>query len=149
MEPITTFRGQHFFLSNFYPARVDFEGLEYPTVEHAYQAAKTVLAEERIQIQSAMSPSEAKRLGRQITIRSDWDGLKIGIMAELVFSKFFEHPALGELLVGTGTRTIVEENWWGDTFWGTCRGKGRNELGRILMNVREALRQIYACEAGE
>lgn len=139
MEPITTFRGQYFFLSNFYPVRVHFEGLEYPTVEHAYQAAKTVQAEERLTIQALRTPAEAKKMGRQITIRSDWDGWKVAIMFELVFKKFYENTQLGGLLVSTGTRPIIEENWWGDTFWGTYKGRGRNELGEILMDVRKIL----------
>lgn len=145
MESITTFRGQYFYLSNFYPARVHFENLEYPTAEHAYQAAKTIQHEERLMIQALDTPAEAKKLGRQITIRSDWDGFKIQVMSELVFKKFYDHAQLGRLLVSTGNRPIIEENWWGDTFWGTYKGKGRNELGVILMDVREVLR-LHKCK---
>lgn len=142
MNPITTFRGTYFFLSNFYPAEVYFQGLYYPSSEHAYQAAKTVLVEERRVIQSAKTGAEAKKLGKQVTVQPGWDALKLPVMERLVRDKFFRHPELGRALLSTGDASIIEENYWGDTFWGICKGKGRNELGRILMDVRTLLQEL-------
>lgn len=136
---IGPFQGEYAFLSNFYQAPVEFEGIVYPTVEHAFQAAKTVDQEERRRIAALPTPGEAKRAGRKLKIRKDWENIKLHIMHELVQQKF-RHPALRELLLATGDRPIVEINTWNDTFWGVCEGVGQNHLGRILMAVREELR---------
>lgn len=136
---ITSFHGEHRFLSNFWPAGVVLDGELYPSVEHAYVAAKTLDTAERAKVRAVEKPGDVKRLGRKLQLRPDWDAVKLGVMADLVAQKF-QHPELREKLLATGDTTLVEGNTWGDTFWGVCRGKGANHLGKILMATREQLR---------
>lgn len=137
---IDRFQGLHRFLSNFYPATVSLDGEEYPSVEHAYQAAKTLEAPVRRMIRRACTAGDAKRFGSAIVIRSGWNSLKLEIMERLVREKFTRHPSLRSLLLLTGQEELIEGNDWGDRFWGVCRGQGENHLGKILMKVREELR---------
>jgi len=138
-KPITRFRGTWSFLSNFFPALIVLNGKTYPTVEHAYQAAKTVREEERVAIRQAPSPAQAKRLGQRVTLRPDWEQVKLGIMLDLLRRKF-QDPALRRKLLSTGNAPLIEGNHWGDRFWGCVLEKGRwvgkNHLGRLLMRVR-------------
>jgi ribA/ribD-fused uncharacterized protein len=120
---------------------VTLDGVAYPTVEHAFQAAKTSDPEEQRAIRECSSPNQARRMGKRATLRSDWETVKIGIMESLVRQKFTAHPELAAALLATGERRLVEGNTWGDVFWGTVRGRGKNHLGRILMRVREELAQ--------
>lgn len=139
MDVIDRFRGEYWFLSNFYPCEIFYEGDVYPSVEHAYQAAKTEDSEERSKIRNARTPGEAKRLGKSVTLREDWEERKLAVMSFLVWQKFVKNPYLCALLLDTGFTTLVEGNSWGDTFWGKCRGEGKNWLGVILMLVRSSL----------
>lgn len=142
---IVKFRGRWFFLSNFYLAEVEFEGTRYPSVENAFQAAKTLDRTIRKQFTTkTISPSNAKRMGRQILLRTDWSDVRVEIMIQSVRDKFTRHPELGSLLIGTKNRELIEGNDWGDVFWGKCNGRGKNILGRILMQVREELRASAA-----
>lgn len=137
--PILSFADDHDFLSNFYVAPIRFEGAEYPTVEHAFQAAKTPEGKERARIRNAPNPGKAKSLGRKVALRKDWEQVKLGVMEALVREKFTAHPDLAARLLATGERQLVEGNTWGDTFWGVVRGNGKNHLGKILMRVRAEL----------
>lgn len=92
----------------------------------------------------AETPNLAKRLGRQAPIREGWDKLKTDVMYELVRQKFRQHPQLSEQLLSTGDANLVEGNWWGDKFWGVCKGEGENHLGLILMRVRQEIRERIA-----
>lgn len=141
MNRITSFDGEHAFLSNFHPSPVTFEGTIYPTVEHAFQAAKTDDPRERAAVLAQATPGGAKRLGRRLTLRPDWDEARVPVMHVLVYEKFANHPDLAERLLATGDAELVEGNGWGDVFWGVCRGVGANNLGRILMQVRAQLRE--------
>ena len=136
-QTIISFRKEFYFLSNFYSARILWEGMFYPTVEHAYQAAKSNLSSERHTIKNARTPGEAKRLGRRVkSLSKDWNANRIGIMQELIWLKFM-HLQLREWLLATGDAELIEGNSWGDTFWGQCPiGYGENHLGRILMETR-------------
>lgn len=139
---IDRFNGtQYSFLSNFYTAYVVWEGIKYTTSEHAYQAAKTLNLELRKNVFGDMnsSPAVAKRAGRKIELRSDWESVKIDVMREIVRIKFRTHPKLAEKLLATGDEELVEGNTWGDRFWGQVDGVGENWLGKILMEVREEL----------
>lgn len=138
---IEYFTGEYRFLSNFYPAKVNFAARRWPTVEHAYQAAKTFRKEERVAIHRAQTPGEAKRLGRRVTIRKDWEEIKVRIMKALLRDKFYGHEELKNKLLQTGDSELIEGNHWGDTFWGVCKGVGENHLGKLLMEIREELRQ--------
>lgn len=146
-EAIAEFRGCFRFLSNFWSTDVWFEGISYPSLEHAFQAAKTLDAGEREWIRRASSPQAAKRRGgrrgeggRRITLRADWEGVKVGVMRELIAIKFAHGGELAALLLATAERELVEGNWWGDRFWGVCGDCGENWLGRLLMERRAALR---------
>ena len=135
---IPEFQGEYRFLSKFWPAQVELYGVIYPSVEHAYVAGKTMDLSLRRRIAACTTPGEAKRLGRALTLRADWDEIKLDLMLHLVREKF-KHPDLAEKLKNTGNVELIEGNHWNDTFWGVCRGKGQNHLGKILMKVRSEL----------
>jgi ribA/ribD-fused uncharacterized protein len=129
------FRGEYAFLSNFYPAPVKVDDWIFPSAEHAYQAAKSPFQRDWIAIQQ-MTAGQAKKYGRKIKIRLDWKEKKLEIMMGIVALKFIQHPELMAKLMATGDIQIIEENTWGDRFWGVCQGKGHNYLGIILMSIR-------------
>src|SRR5574337_1059347 len=132
---IDSFKDKYRFLSNFYPALVELDGSVYPTVEHAFQAAKTLDWDYRERIFYASTPSIAKRIGRQAPLRENWEGIKVDIMKELLVQKFSTFELKSKLLA-TGDQELIEGNWWGDTFWGVCNGIGHNMLGKLLMEIR-------------
>lgn len=128
--------GPNRFLSNFYPARVEFEGLVYPSVEHAYQSAKTLDMRLRaIFTLEGMTAAQAKYLGRAIKSRHNWDAEKERVMFLCLVSKFSDSQ-LRHSLQATGEQQLVEGNTWNDTYWGVCKGMGQNRLGILLMRVR-------------
>lgn len=137
---IRRFYERYRFLSNFHPAPVVYDGYEYDSTEHAFVAAKTLDPEERAKIRAIKKPGAAKRAGRKLKLRDDWEDVKVNIMAELVLQKFARHPKLRDMLLETGDEELVEGNTWHDYFWGVCNGKGKNMLGKILMRVRELLK---------
>ena len=141
MNDILGFNKEYRFLSNFYPAIVEYDGLDYPSTEHAYQAAKTEDLGQRRRIRESQKPGDAKRSGQQVKMRSDWEQIKISVMKDLVRQKFTKHKDLKEKLLATGDAYLEETNHWKDIFWGVCKGKGLNHLGKILMEVREEIRQ--------
>lgn len=132
---IDNFTGTYRFLSNFYRATVILGDMTYSSVEHAFQAAKTLDEDERLQFHRIIA-GEAKKLGRKIKIRSDWEEIKNSIMLELLHDKF-QIPELRMLLKMTEPEELVEGNTWGDTYWGVCNGVGQNKLGKLLMQVRD------------
>lgn len=140
---IAGFFGPYRFLSNFWFTEVPMHGHVYPSVEHAYQAAKSTCPTERAAIQRASSAAAAKSLGRRVTLRPDWEAVKTHFMLALVRRKFTQ-PTLAERLTATGTAPIFEDTTrWRDTVWGivaTPQGyRGGNRLGRILETVRDEL----------
>ena len=142
MNVIRGFRGEFQFLSNFYPCRIIIEDLAFNSVEAAFQAAKCQNFGDRRKFEG-ITGSEAKKLGRRVKLRSDWESVKIPIMAELVRQKFKNNPALLEKLLATGDDMLVEENTWHDNFYGDCicprcrHIPGLNKLGHILMDLRK------------
>jgi len=139
-EDIIGFHGKYRWLSNFQRVDIMFEYILYPSVEHAYVAAKTLDEEERIKISKLTYAGDAKKYGRNLKIRKDWDSIKENIMLELTREKYRNDMFLTPKLLGTGNCLIVEDNTWNDTFWGVCNGVGENKLGKIIMKVREELR---------
>lgn len=139
MNKIEGFKDEHRFLSNFWTAQVFFEGHSYPSVEHAYQAAKTNNLDQRRVIREQVMAAHAKRLGAAVDMREDWEEVKLEIMYDLVKQKFFRDPLLRKALLETQGIELEETNHWGDTFWGVCNGVGENNLGKILMKVRGEL----------
>ena len=132
---IDSFRGKYYFLSNFYMAPITFDGITYQNNEAAFQAQK-VFGEERLQFAN-ISPNEAKKLGRKVTLRSDWEEVKESLMEEIVRAKFKQNPDLMEKLIDTKDEKLIEGNTWGDRTWGVVNGQGLNLLGKILMKVRD------------
>ena len=112
----------------------------YNSVEHAYQAAKTLDPKERDRIREALSPGLAKQAGRKVTLRPGWLGMRVEVMDDLLRQKFSKEPLRG-WLIGTDPQELVEGNTWGDEFWGVNlrTGQGKNHLGRLLMAIREGL----------
>lgn len=144
IEGIFGFTGKYRFLSNFYPSQVSLDGVSYPTVEHAYQAAKTFNPYEREYVRSRATPAAAKRAGKQFfRMRPDWDDVKVQTMKYLLMQKFMGYHDLSLQLYQTGDIYIEETNTWNDTFWGVCNGKGQNVLGNLLMEIRESVKTLY------
>lgn len=156
MELIDHFEGEYFFLSNFYPVPILFDGVYYPTIEHSFQAAKTIVQNERIPFQAhGLTPGQSKRLGRQITLRADWEEVKNDVMREQLAYKFgADHHVLQRRLIDTGEATLIEGNRWHDNVWGdcycnqiktltevkeSCHVPGQNRLGKLLMELRAHL----------
>lgn len=143
-EVIDNFRGEYRFLSNFeidvpnnYAIMLD--GEPYKCVEAAYQAAKTFDKDERKQIQATNTPGKAKRLGQEVKLRKDWENIKLQVMYDCLIQKF-SYPYFKDLLLGTYPKLLVEGNTWNDTFYGICNGVGQNNLGKLLMAIREKFR---------
>ena len=138
---ISNFKGKHYFLSNFYSAQVMYEGLLYKNNESAFQSAKVKDLERRKQF-CELDPSTAKRKRRNVLLRQDWKNVKDEVMYQCVKDKFTRNLDLKQKLLDTGNEELIEGNTWNDTYWGVCRGRGKNMLGKILMKVREELKQM-------
>src|SRR5258708_22764083 len=131
---IDSFEGAYRFLSNFYPSPIVYEGIEYTTIENAFQAAKSLDKDIRLTFVN-LTPGQAKRHGRTIELRADWQEVKLSVMHDL-FKLKFNSPELRTKLLETGDAVLVEGNGWDDTFWGVCNVFGENNLGKLLMQVR-------------
>lgn len=134
---IDSFSGKYRFLSNFFPCTIVYNGIQYESAEAAYQAQKSP---EYAHAFIGVSPMTAKKLGKRVKLRSDWEQVKVKIMQEIVYEKFTQNSELKQKLLDTDRAELIEGNSWGDTFWGICNGKGENYLGYILMQVRDQLR---------
>jgi len=139
MSAIKSFTGQYRFLSNFYPCGIRLDGMYYPSVEHAFQAAKTFDIRERKSIAVADTPDYAKSLGKKVKLRDDWESVKGQIMLDLLRAKFSDE-ILKQKLLDTGDAELIEAKKHGDRFWGQVNGEGKNLLGKLLMRVRNELR---------
>ena len=137
---IDQFKKEYYWLSNFWKSNVAFEGMLYPSVEHAFQAAKTLSTADRNEIRTADSPAMAKYAGKRIVLREDWEDVKLEIMEQLLVSKF-ENEWLRNKLLATGDQELIEGNYWHDTFWGVDKKtkEGFNHLGKLLMKLRKHL----------
>ena len=137
---IQQFTGKYAFLSNFYNNPMIIDGKCYLTVEHYFQAMKTLDPKERNYIRCSQSPSHAKRLGRECKLRPDWEQIKDQIMLKALRHKF-SHPDLKAKLLATEDADLEEGNTWHDTYWGKdlSTGEGQNLLGLLLMLVRDEI----------
>ena len=156
MSYINSFRGRFVFLSNFYPCKIEHKGIEYPSVEHYYVALKVTgmqfidgvyytAPDFRELIARILDAGDVKKLGRRVKVRSDWNEKKLEFMEWGIREKF-KDPKLGEMLLDTGDLELIEGNNWHDVYYGKCschkcNGSGENYLGKILMKIREELRQ--------
>lgn len=136
MDAITSFSGGFRFLSNFW---YNPDGY---TNEHRFQAAKAASEADAKWVMESKTPGEAKRRGRAIVMREDWNDIRIPVMLELTAEKFKDERLRMQLLM-TGDAELIEGNTWGDKFWGVCGGEGENWLGKTLMKVREDIRREH------
>lgn len=143
---ISGFRGPNNFLSNFFECDITYNGITYKNTEAAFQAQKTKVRELQEKFAN-LDPSAAKRKGRGLYLRTDWEEVKDNLMYEIVKAKFEQNPALLRSLLATGEVELVEANIWHDNYWGVCECEkckdiqGKNNLGKVLMRVREELRE--------
>ena len=141
MNKISSFSGEYRWLSNFWLVQISplGDGIVYQSVEHAYQAAKTDNLSDRVIISNLSTPGQAKRFGRTLTIRKDWEMVKEDVMLTSLRCKFSFGSGLASQLLQTKDSILEEGNSWGDVFWGVCNGVGENRLGKLLMQVRTEL----------
>jgi ribA/ribD-fused uncharacterized protein len=159
---IEEFKGDYAYLSNFWPwysrkhvgdpIVIVYEGIPYPSVEHAFQANKTLDKSLRIEISKAVNPGAAKMMGRNLRLRPGWDDFRITLMESLLNIKFFGEEKwseeLLEKLLSTYPQKLQEGNHWGDTFWGRVPGAngtwvGENNLGKLLMKLRNEIWSVF------
>lgn len=137
MDRVKYFTDEYSFLSNFHEAEIEYIGIKWKTSEHAYQAMKSVDHEERLWMASLEHPGQAKRAGRHLTLRADWEAVKEDLMEGILRAKFDQHEDLKQQLIETYPIDLIEGNSWGDTYWGVDDKKGGlNKLGKILMKLR-------------
>lgn len=132
---------EYAYLSNFHPAPFTYNGKTWPTVEHAFQAAKFPENPElQEKIRTTPTPAGAKIKGRRGTpLRPDWEEVKVPLMLELLKAKFAAHPPLAEALKATAPAQLREVSR-SDSFWGCgASGCGRNQMGNLLHQVRNTL----------
>jgi len=138
------------YMSNFSSHPVELDGRSWPTTEHYFQAQKFAGTPHEETIRRASSPAEAARRGRdrKLPLREDWESVKDGIMRKAVLAKFTQHLDLKRLLLETGDDELVEDTTR-DHYWGCgTRKNGKNMLGKILMEVRSALREASRPDEG-
>lgn len=138
MTEIKGFFGEFRFLSNFWPAPIVVQGIQFPTVEHAYQAFKSTDRADWERIAKLPTPKAAKAASYKLTLRPGWDTYRVFVMYKLLRLKF-AIPELRKALLITGDAYLEETNTWGDRFWGVCDGSGDNQLGILLMKVRSEI----------
>ena len=136
------FRNNFYFLSNMYPCRVHYRGIEYTCAESAFQAQKCTDESEKLMFNN-INGFESKKLGRKVSLRKDWNTVRVSIMEEIVRAKFAQHPELANKLTKVEGHIQVD-NSWKDTFWGVCNGVGENHLGKILMKIRDELNSSFS-----
>lgn len=141
---IDSFKGKYFFLSNFFTANVNWEGRTYLNNEAAFQSAKCTNDKMRDKFMN-MNPSQAKAAGRRVNLRHDWEDIKEDVMYEVCLAKFTQNVELGQKLIETGDAILIEGNDWGDKTWGMVNNVGQNKLGKILMKIREELKNDKKC----
>lgn len=143
---IDCFDGKWAFLSNFYWNEIEHEGIVYPTNEHFFQAMKTLDNDERRQIANCLTPGQAKRMGRRVALRSDWESVKEDVMFLGLCLKFADEQ-LADWLLETSDEELVEGTTWHDNEWGNCSCpkciniEGKNKLGKLLMRVRDMIKE--------
>ena len=135
---INLFMGDNLFLSNFYYCDITYKGITYKTSEAAFQAQKCPGREKDF---IDITPLKAKRLGKVVELRKDWESIKDNEMYNILQIKFAPGSKLAQQLIDTGDAILMEGTYWHDTYWGIDldTGMGKNKLGKILMQIREQL----------
>lgn len=143
LKIINKFFGEYRFLSNFYLCEIIWEGEKWKSSEHIYQSMKTTKIDEKNFIRMQPTPGKSKRMSKKITLRKDWNQVKVKIMKEILFQKFTQNLELMKKLKETDDSILIEGNTWHDNFWGICecekcsKKEGKNILGNLLMEIRE------------
>lgn len=141
--------GEVDWMRNDYLSPITVGGIEYPSVEHAYQASKFRDRDIKKDISVADTVREARQIGKSFSddLREDWDDVKYDIMENLVRKKF-QDDVLAERLAKTGNMDIIMEGY--DEYWGTGRyGAGRNKLGDIFKTVRTEVQFMLDLDPSE
>lgn len=150
---INSFTGKHAYLSNMHPCIIQVNGKQWSSLEHAYQAAKTVDPDWQERIRVAENPKLAKRLGQACPKHIGWDGSRVHVMRELLRIKFAPTSQLADLLLLTFEEELVEGNFWHDNYWGSCicyncsSKQKSNNLGKLLVEVRCELKMKCVVKA--
>lgn len=132
--------------SNFSAHKVALDGKMWKTSEHYYQAQKFSDEELQTKVRLTKTPGEAAKMGRDMSLplREDWEVVKDDVMRKVVNAKFTQHRDLRKMLLDTGDEYLIEASFR-DAYWGWGKDKkGKNMLGRILMEVREELKEVEA-----
>lgn len=142
---ITEFQGDYRFLSNFwfFETPMKYQGMTFVTNEHFYVAMKTKDINLRREV-ADHSLKGLKKFGRSFTVRDDWESIKFDVMLYGLRYKFSKrNPFLRLQLLATEDEYIQEGNFWNDRIWGVClkTGEGENNLGRLLMQVRDEIKE--------
>lgn len=142
---IKEFKNQYFFLSNFYEYPIYYNKLVFCNAEAAFQAQKVINEKDQYKFIN-LNASQARKLGKTVQLRKDWEEIKDNVMYEIVKRKFIINKELQQKLLETKEEELVEGNWWHDTYWGvdSKTGIGQNKLGKILMKVREEVKNNNA-----
>lgn len=135
---INSFTNEYYFLSNYSDSEFVYDGIQYQNAESAFQSQKCANKEDRKQF-SKLNSTEARKLGRKVSLRKDWESVKVNEMRKIVKEKFLQNPDLQKKLIETNSEYLEEGNTWGDRLWGTVDGCGANLLGQILMELRDEL----------
>ncbi len=142
---IERFRGKYGFLSNFAEVDVTMDGLVFPSVEHAYIAAKSDDMEwKKLCAEGTYEAGALKKISKGIEIVDDWDNKRRTVMIDLLYQKYNQEPYLS-MLLDTGDEEIQEGNYWNDKYWGVClkTNEGENILGKIIMHIRNDMKLKY------
>lgn len=147
---ISDFRGEYRWLSNFHLVPIRYQGIDFPSTEHAYQAMKSFDNNVRLKFstEAGLTCKEAKKLGNQISLRADWSKIRDQVMEDVLRLKFAIGSDLAYALLNTGDESLCEENVWHDCHFGICRcdkcgGIGENVLGKTLMKIRDELPNVW------
>lgn len=139
---ITALTGKYRFLANEIACMISYENESYPSVAHAFHAAKTLDLTIRAKIKKATRFYEVRQLGRDANPRPDWKEVRLSIMEDLLRQKF-NYPEFKKVLLSTGNEILINGNSRGETFWGAIRVEhkwvGENNLGKLLTKIREEL----------
>lgn len=150
-EKVCGFFGKYIFLNNFWPAKVFLDDIEYGSVENAYQAAKYSIAKRKDLI--ICTPKEAVIFSKNNPLSeatlSKWKRKRLKVMKDLLIQKFDKklNPENHKKLLLTKKKYLEESNYWEDKYWGVHKtdkkdpGSGRNNLGKILMEIRGRLKK--------
>lgn len=154
INPNKMFSGELAFLSNMHPSRIRLTVMDkvfvFSNAEAAFHAGKCVKINDIVLLANLTDGYAAKKLGRKVQMRSDWDAYKVTWMKHVVNAKFNQNPELMEKLIDTYPIPLKETNTWNDTFWGVCNGTGQNHLGKILMDIRKEKQLIpFSRQQGE